>query len=51
MLSGLPVGAAVSAGLDHPHSQDSILPTGYLIINTETDTGVKWLVKNFSQCV
>ena len=40
-----------TAGLVHPRSQDSLLPTRHLLINTETDSRVKWLVESFSQCV
>ena len=40
-----------TAGLAHPHSQDSLLPTRYLLMNTGTDSRVKWWVENFSQCV
>ena len=39
------------SGLAHPHSQDSLLPICHLLINTETDSRVKWLVEKFSQCV
>ena len=40
-----------TVGLAHPRSQDSLLPTCHLLINTETDLRVKWLVENFIQCV
>jgi hypothetical protein len=38
-------------GLTHPRNQDSLLPTCYLVINTGTESQVKWRVENFSQCV
>ena len=38
-------------GLAQPRSQDSLWPTRRLLINTETDSRVKWLVENLSQCV
>ena len=36
-------------GLNHPRSQDSLLPIRHLLINSETDSRVKWLVEKFSQ--
>ena len=44
-------GVCGQRGLAHPRSQDSSLPTHHLLINTETDSRVKWLVDNFSHCV
>ena len=38
-------------GLAHPHSEDSLLPTRHLLINTGTDSRVKWRVENFGQSV
>jgi len=38
-------------GVANPRSQDSLLPTHHLVINTGTDSRVKWWVENFSQCV
>jgi len=37
--------------LVHPRSQDSLLPTRHLLISTEKDSRMKWLVEKFSQCV
>jgi len=34
-----------------PCSQDSLLPICHLLINTEADSWVKWLLEKFSQCV
>jgi len=38
-------------GLAHPRSQDSLLPIRHLLVNTETDSRVKWLLEKFSVCV
>jgi len=38
-------------GLANPRNQDSLLPIRPLLINTETDLQVKWLLGKFSQCV
>ena len=38
-------------GLAHPRSQDSLLPTRHLLINTETHSRVKWLVGGLARGV
>ena len=38
-------------GLAHPRSLDSLLPIHHLLINTEADSRVKWLLEKFIQCV
>jgi len=38
-------------GISHPRTQDSLLPICYRLMNTETDSRVKWLLEMVSQCV
>jgi hypothetical protein len=41
----------VCGGCPQPHSQDSLSSTRCLLINTETESRVKWQLEKFSQCM
>ena len=43
--------AVDTTGIAHPRSHDSVLPICHILMNIETDSRVKWLLENVSQCV